>query len=296
MWLRDKLIDLEGDMVCGRIQSRQGRLVTLLLILWTALFLLYPAVSRVSTAAAQSVYPTDELIREATFIFRGTVEKSGASTMPAVKAGPSTAVVRVDQIIEGPGAPPDLVGRGITVQLLEPGAVKVGSQAVFFTRGWLLGNSIAVIEVGSSVAPTEASRVAALVKSTRQTMADERLQQELATADAVVLGKVNSVGPATIPHLRTEHDPDWYEARILVESVLKGQVRGREVTVLFANSQDPQWYDSPKFREGQQGIWVLHRNQLRLPGIENQYTIVRSLDFQSREEIGRVERLAKGLQ
>ena len=267
--------------------------MTLLLILWTALFLLHPAVSRFSTAAAQSVYPTDELIREATFIFRGTVEKTNASTMPAVKASASTAVVRVDQIIDGPGAPPDLVGKGITVQLLEPRAVKAGSQAVFFTRGWLLGNSIAVIEVGNRVATAEASRIEAQVKSTRQTMADERLQQELATADAVVLGKVTSVGPAAIPHLRTEHDPDWYEARILVESVLKGQARGREIAVLFAHSQDPQWYDSPKFKEGQQGIWLLHRNQLRLPGIENQYTTVRALDFQSREEIGRVERLAK---
>jgi len=83
-------------------------------------------------------------------VFKGTVEKTGASTMPAVKANASTAVVHVDQVIDGPGAPPDLVGKQITVQLLDPRSVKAGTQAVFFTKGWLLGNAARVNEFETS--------------------------------------------------------------------------------------------------------------------------------------------------
>jgi hypothetical protein len=262
----------------------------------------FPAILRVALllmllppppcAVGQTTNTTEELIRRSTFIFRGTVEKSAASTMPAVPASPSTAVVRVDQVIDGPGAPPDLTGKEITVQLLDPASVKRGSQAVFFTRGWLLGNSMAVIEVGKAPGQ-DSQRVTEQVRSIRQKMADEMLQEELATAEAVIVGKVASVRAAEIPHLGSEHDPDWYEARIFVESVLRGKVPDREVTLLFPHSEDVMWGDSPRFREGQQGIWMLHRNQARLPGIENQYTTLKALDFQPREQLSRVERLVK---
>jgi len=71
---------------------------------------------------------------------------------------------------------------------------------------------------------------------------------------------------------------------------------GREVTLLFPHSDDVMWHDSPKFTEGEQGIWLLHRNQARLPGIENRYTVLNPLDFRSREELNRVQRLLKAIQ
>jgi hypothetical protein len=243
-------------------------------------------------AAAQSTSTAEELTRQATFVFRGTVEKTGASTMPAVRASESTAVVRVDEVIDGPGAPPDLVGKQITVQLREPRSMKAGEQAVFFTKGWLLGNSMAVVEVGRQPA-SAAVTAREQVKETRQKIADEHLQVELETAEAVVVGKVISVHPSQIPHLGSEHDPDWYVAQIEVERVLQGDLRDRELTLLFAHSDDVQWHNSPKYKEGQTGIFLLHRNQARLPGIENQFTTLKPLDFRSPEELNRVERLIK---
>ena len=90
----------------------------------------------------------DQLIRQSTFIFVGTVEKLNATTMKSVKASEATAVVRLDKLIEAPGAPPDLAGKSITVQVRQPSSLRVGQQATFFTKGWLLGNSMAVIEMG----------------------------------------------------------------------------------------------------------------------------------------------------
>jgi len=271
--------------------SREGKLIPLPVVFWVTLLLVQPA--RFPGATAQTINTTEDLTRQATLVFKGTVEKTGASTMPAVNASAFTAVVRVDQVIDGPGAPPGLVGKQITVQLLDPRSVKPGTQAIFFTKGWLLGNSMAVIEVGRVASTVDVQRLGEQIKSTRQKMADEKLLDELATAEIIIVGRVTNVRPADVPHIGSEHDPDWYQANILGESVLKGKLPGHEVTLLFPHSDDVMWHDSPKFREGEQGIWLLHRNQARLPGIENQYTVLNPLDFRSREELNRVQRLLK---
>jgi len=274
-------------MIRSSFLSHQVKLSLLCL----TLFFLQPEL-----LCAQTPNSVENLARRATFIFLGTVEKIGASTMPAVRASEATAVVRVDQVIDSPGAPAGITGKPITVRLLEPGSVKPGSRAVFFTKGWLLGNSMAVIEVGRLVPDMTIPRLTEQIAGVRHKVADEALQDQLATAEAVMVGRVSATRPAGIPRLPTEHDPDWYTAVIQVESVIKGQIPAREVMVLFPRSNDVMWHNSPKFKEGQQGIWLLHRNQARLPGIENQLTALRALDFHSREELDRVESLIKAAQ
>jgi hypothetical protein len=273
-------------MLCHCRLPNEKRLQLLLLVL-VALQLSVPL-------HAQRTESVEELTRRATLIFHGTVEKTAASTMPAVKATDATAIVRVDRVINSPSAPPGLAGKQITVQLLNPGAVKPGSQAVFFTKGWLLGRSMAVTEVGQLPSTVGVQGLSEQIASARQKISDEELQNQLATAEAVVVGRVAGIRPAEIPHLGSEHDPDWYVAVIKVESVLKGEP-GREISLLFPHSDDVAWHNAPKFKEGQQGIWLLHRNQARLPGIENQLTALRPLDFHSREELSRVERLVKAV-
>jgi hypothetical protein len=255
--------------------------------------LLVPVWSARPLFALQVQGNLDQLIRQSTFIFVGTVEKLNASTMTAVKPNDSSAVVRIDRLIDAPGAPPDLAGKSITVQLLQPGSLRPGQQTTFFTKGWLLGNSMAVIEVGHIL---EAQSVQEQVGAVHQQMADEKLQSEIATAAAVVSGRVRAVHPAKIGHMASEHDPDWYQAEIAVGTTLKGNVGRDTVTVLFPNSDDVVWHNSPKFKEGQQGIWLLHRNQARLPGIEDQYTALRALDFQQQSQLERVQRLMKNTQ
>jgi hypothetical protein len=63
--------------------------------------------------------------------------------------------------------------------------------------------------------------------------------------------------------------------------------------VAFPASVDPVWGSSPKFKEGQQAIWLLHRNQAQLPGMENQLTALKPLDVQSRDQLERIQRLVK---
>jgi hypothetical protein len=259
-------------------------------ILAFVLFTLHPAGKPTSAENQQQEASMESLIRQATFVFVGTVVRTNATTMSEIPASDATAVVRVDEIVEAPGAPPDLKGQVITVKLSAAGSVKEGQQATFFTKGWLLGESLAVIELGHTAT---SAQVREQVQTTRQKAADEALKEEITSAEAVVAGTVASVKPSSIRHIGSEHDPDFYEAEITVDSVLKGKVTGHAVVVLFPNSDDVMWQSAPKFKPRQQGIWLLHRNQTNVPGVKDQYTALKPLDFQPPGELERIRSLSK---
>ncbi len=254
------------------------------------LFSLHPAETPGSPGDPQQQTSMESLIRQATFIFVGTVARTNATTMSEVQASDSTAVVRVDEIVEAPGAPPDLNGQEITVKLATAGSVKAGEQATFYTKGWLLGESMAVIELSHTPTSPQAHEQ---VESTRRKAADEALKGEITSAEAIVAGTVAGVKPSSIRHIGSEHDPDFYEAEITVDSVVKGKVTGHSVVVLFPNSDDMMWQGSPKFKQGQQGVWLLHRNQTKMPGVKDQYTVLNPLDYQERGELERIRSLSK---
>src|SRR5436305_10807027 len=90
----------------------------------------------------------EEMAAQARFIFRGTVQRVGAATMESVPVNNRTAIVRVDQIIQAPEPFSEYAGRDITVQLSGQGKVKEGQQLIFYTNGWLYGDSIAVQSLG----------------------------------------------------------------------------------------------------------------------------------------------------
>lgn len=254
--------------------------------------------------------PLEELARESRFIFRGTVERLNEATMPAVPVNEHTAVVRVDEIIRAPDLLSDLTNQEITVQLREAAPMQVRQQALFFTNPWLYGTGIAVQEVGRQEVArrgteAERSRVREQVASIAQGRPDEALQARLASAVIVVMGRVYNTRPATFagsPPV-TEHDPAWWEALIAVEEVLKGAVppvaadavqKGAPsqptIVVLFANSQDVVWFQAPKLRPGQEGIWLLHRDeniQTRFPV----YVVLDPLDAQPKDQLGRIRSL-----
>jgi hypothetical protein len=256
------------------------------------LFAVYAVVaSGAERQSSQASSGTEALIRSATLVFVGTVVRPHASTMTEVPATESTAIVRVDDVIDEPRAAADLAGKNITVRLAQPGSATAGQQVTFFAKGWLLGDSVAVIEVGRAATATRPEQLREQVRATRQQMADEALGGEIASAEAIVAGTVAGVRPANIPHLGSEHDPDWHEADIAVEAVLKGSVPGKTITLLFPRSDDVMWHDAPKFATGQRGAWLLHRRQAKLRGVTDQYTALRPMDFQGPEQLDRIKRL-----
>ena len=84
----------------------------------------------------------------------------------------------------------------------------------------------------------------------------------------MVIGRVTDVHRWVAPksakayHV-TEHDPDWHEAVVEIQSVLKGgQVKGNKIVVRFPRRNDVAWVRSPKFEKNQQGVFCLNRDQI----------------------------------
>jgi len=209
-------------------------------------------------SAATVSKPVKDLTRAAEFVFRGTVQKTGAANLSIVEPNDKTAVVRVDEILKRSGTLDDFTGRDVTVFLSEP--LRAGDQRVFFTAVRLLGESLGVQEVGRDAAP--AADLRAQVQSAQGEIVREELAARLAAADLVVAGRVISTRPTyTLPQKGpiTEHDPLWWEAVLEVRSVLKGTAAEKTVTFWYPSSADVMWAQVPKPNAGQEGTWLLHR-------------------------------------
>ena len=243
-----------------------------------------------SSAGAQ------ELIRQSTFIFAGTVQKLNASALDVVPATQSTATVRVDEVVENAGVVTDVLGSDITVQLRAPGSLKEGQRALFFSNVATYGESIVVDEVGhSDLTPEALETLRGQIKEAHAKASDEQLQKRIAQADLIVAGSVISAQPTSETQQRppgSEHDPRWWQATIKVQSVEKGPAQKGDVVLFFPSSDDVRWFASPKFKQGQQGVFLLHRSEdtsLRVRG----YTALDVQDFQPMEQRERIQKLIR---
>lgn len=264
----------------------------LFVVLALSVFTTAPCLAAKPQATSPSV---EEAVRHSSFVFAGTVKKLNATTISIVPAKRSTAVVRVDEILHNPGVVSDLTGKDITVQFQEPTTVKEGEVYVFFTNVGLYGESIAVNEVGHLEAKQQVAAIRAQVNESVARLPDERLQKRIAQADLVVAGTVTSTRPVAEPERRFppfEHAPDWWESVVRVQAVEKGQPPQGDLVVLFPHSTDFRWFASPKLKEGQQGIFLLHLIDEKELGVRG-YTALDPFDVQPLEQREHVKKLMR---
>lgn len=238
------------------------------------------------------------LLESSQWVIEGTVQKVAATTMPEVPASAHTFVVKVDEILHGPSQFADHAGRQITLYSEKPDGLEAKGSAVFFTRSWLYGKSLAVIEVGR-VPNGDGNTVAKDIKDAEQAALDGRLRERIAKAALVVNGKVADVreGPELRRPVETEHHPQWATAIFRVGEALKGKPQGPTLEVVFPRSMDELWIDSPKLRPGAAAILILQQNQqekgwpvLRVPGL----TALDPLDRQPVSALKRIRKLVEG--
>jgi hypothetical protein len=248
-----------------RAESFSGGLVTA--ILGVALF-----VWGGCTFAQQSNNQA-ALARQSSIVFSGTVSRIGATSFADVPKSAQTLVVRVDSILKKPSAVSLRRGDEVTVEVKDPSAFQEGTRATFYTDGWIFGSGVAVKELGHEIGTGvgETTKTGGADEKAHGQMqdqiSDQELRDRLNSSDFVVIGRVTEVHPWKVPKSTTyhvtEHDPDWHEAVVEVQSVLKGRkVKGNKIFVRFARRNDVAWVHSPKFEKNQQGIFCLNRDQV----------------------------------
>jgi hypothetical protein len=261
----------------------------------------------------------EELAQQAKFVFQGTVQKLKAVTSEEIPASDRTVVVRVDRILHAPEVLRDHAGQEVTVQLAPGEKAKVGETVLFFTNGWIFGKSLAVQSVGHEEAtPTTAAALTSHPHDPVRSLQTQEALAQAASADLIVSGRVSAVRlPAAEAQARatavatgrtaeriSEHAPLWQEAVIDVDEVHKGRYPAKQVVVRFPASTDVRWYQAPKFAIGQEGVFLLHKQQLTgakaaLAGPElgsKEYTALEPADVQPLEELPRIRLAARASQ
>jgi hypothetical protein len=253
-----------------------------------------------------------ELLKNSDIVFVGTVDQVGAASFPGVPISSRTVVVRVDTVLQKAAAVALAQGDKITVEVKDPSPFQEGVQATFYAVGWILGEGIAVREVGHEISPVtlEAGAISQKreeIMAIGRELSDAELRARIQAADVVIVGRVVRVGAETIAAaggptvtIDSEHAPQWQEAIIRVESAIKGAEAGQEIVLRFPASDDVAWFQVPKFKEGQERTFILQKDQVSgtpkamLAGAEvNAYTALKPQDALSRQEAERVRTLAK---
>ena len=203
------------------------------------------------------------------FLFKGTVQKLGASALAQVPKNEQTAIVRVDEILHAPPALAKTLGKQITVKLAKGNKPKGGEQVLFHANGWLFGDTVAVESLKQEKPAQAKTMLAERVSDPTRNLADRELQNRVADADMVIEGEVSSIHlpqaesvgatrAASSARPVSEHDPKWREAVISVGVVHKGEPTTKQVVVRFPSSTDVLWHRAPKFHTGDRGVWLLH--------------------------------------
>ena len=127
--------------------------------MYTRSAMLLAVLLAVPGAAALGQMSRATLVKQSDIIFIGTVTQVGAVAAPEVPASDRTVVVRVDQVLEKPAAVALGAGDSVTVHTAQPGSLEPGSQATFYTTGWIFGQGVAVREVGHELGHSDRKSV-----------------------------------------------------------------------------------------------------------------------------------------
>ena len=193
----------------------------------------------------------------ATFVFDGTVQR----VIPKRQADRNReALVRVDRVVRAPDSLQDFAGQEVIVEL-GARAPRVGESLRFSTTPVTYGNRV-VVRVERSADATKSAETGSAPPTEAELPSE--LKDRLASADAIVAGKVSGVGPASQPQRTgetavSEHDPQWREATVAVTAVYKGRRVPKTIRVRFPASTDVAWVDAPKLTTGEQAVFLLSR-------------------------------------
>ena len=238
--------------------------------LWLASWL---ALCVCANAAAPQAADRAALTAKSSIIFSGTVSQLAATSFADVPKSAQTIVVKVDSVVKKPAAVSLKKGDSVTVEVKDPSAFQEGARATFYTDGWIFGSGVAVKELGhelgAAAAPVQGASPGKPAGQGQDQFSDQELLDRMKASDFVVVGRVTDVRKWKVPKPKsgapsrvTEHDPDWQEAVVEVQSVLKGgKVKGNKVIVRFPNRNDVAWVNSPKFEKNQRAIFCLNRDQ-----------------------------------
>jgi hypothetical protein len=270
-----------------------------------------------STRADISKQELQKWVDHSALIFTGKLLSLG-SNVDSIDIKDGAMIVKVERVESGNDEENfgSLVGKELTV-IVDPSSriqrPKEGISVVFFVNPLLYERNIAVTATAiadKKAAPDFSKQLSAAVQRKKE----KPLKDAIKSSSAIVSGTVQEIRSLPETKLRplrsfanghdifSEHSPRWKEALILVQSVLSGDPSIKMVLVVFPSTDDRAWADSPSFRAGESGIWLLQRGEVtkaeigillapeKISGREiKAFTTLHSEDFQPKDPDGKNE-------
>jgi hypothetical protein len=205
-------------------------------------------------------------------IFIGTVDALNAVAVQSLKASPNTSIVVVEKVLKKPDAVALAPSDRVTVLAEENSTpLQKGVRGLFITEGMIYGASLAVRMVSWEPAPavaTAATQEESRATAKLQELTDKALRESIQSVEMVVVGRVKEIRAASAVELTpneqriSEHNPEWQEAIVEVQEMLKGPAGISEIVVRFPASQDIMWVGYPKLKTGQESTLLLRQDQI----------------------------------
>ena len=210
----------------------------------------------------QGNYPPelDKMVADAPLVFKAKIVLLHTTTTNEPDVS-NAGVVVVSEVIDAPDAFRNIAGQQVTIRFSDINKMNVGEERIFFTDPYWIGESLGATEKGSISSNDklfENRDISKLINQARTKQDDEKLRMLLRESKITVTGKVIRVTkPDSQPMIGSEHDPEWREAEIQIDETLKGKAAGQTIKILFSASKDVMFFEAPKFREGDEGIFII---------------------------------------
>jgi hypothetical protein len=237
--------------------------------------------------------PADKALASAGYVFSGRIVEAQPFTNETAEITTKAYLAQVRDIHYQKAPFQDQKGKLVTV-IDSRATLGIGREYLLYTEPVMFGKGIAV----SLLAANENARFDPdRMKQLKDGEEREAMKERLKEAAVVVSGSVASVRPFDQGRqFDTEHLPDLQLATLKVSQLLKGNVNTNEVAFLFAASRDVHWFRAPKFKQGDQGIFLLKRagKEVEVFRISpRQLTLFDPRDFQPLEKLETIKQLLK---
>lgn len=200
----------------------------------------------------------EKYLPQSDLIVEGEILMKNTSTIAANDVS-NLIVIKVDEVFVKTDEFDIQNGDTITIKVTDINKAKIGVKQIFFTKKWMFGNSIGVLELWNSKSKMDAITLRGEINRQKTKMQNTLLSQRVNASDLIVTGKISKTTNDSMNIGDSEHNPEWIRATIDIDSVLKGTQNLPTTEFLFSSSIDVLWYFTPKFKENESGIWLLSK-------------------------------------
>jgi hypothetical protein len=199
------------------------------------------------------------LLGNASFIFSGHV--NDIEDPPSKQEDePPVATVEVERVYLAPDSLAGYAGQTVLVGFDEASRLEPGDTRLFFTNPVEFAEKLSVYSIADMPSGEDEEERLDLLREEEER---HQLAARISGSSLIVHGVVIALRQAASDESPSEHDPDWWIARIAIRELLRGHPEaepGNSIDVAFANSRDVAWVEAPKLAPSQQAIFFVREN------------------------------------